>query len=42
MTCVADAEQIDLCFGDPVRKYLDVNGSVRAGDLTCERLHSFR
>ena len=42
MTCVAHAEYIDLCFGDPVCKNLDVNGSVQTGDLTCERLRAFR
>jgi hypothetical protein len=41
MTCVAHAEQINLRFGDPVCKNLGVNGSVRAGDLPCERLHLF-
>ena len=41
MTFVAHAEQIDLRFGDPVCKNLDVNGSVRAGDLTCQRLRLF-
>jgi hypothetical protein len=39
MTCAAHAEQIDLRFGDPVCKNLDVNGRVRAGDLACARLH---
>jgi hypothetical protein len=42
MTCVANAVHVDLRFGDSVRKNLDVNGSVRTGDLTCQRLHLFR
>ncbi len=42
MTCIAYAVQIDLCFCDAACENLDVNGSVRAGYLICERSDLFR
>jgi hypothetical protein len=41
MTCAADTQQIDLRFGDPMCNYLDLNGSVRSGNLSSERLRLF-
>lgn len=39
MARAAHAAQIDLGFGDPACKNLDVSAGVRPSNLTCKRLH---
>ena len=39
MAGISHALQIDLCFGDPARKFFDLAGGICSGNRTRELFH---